>query len=584
MQHFLTGLRWSAGSTAMLAGIVGLFAACNQHPVSYSAAVGAVELIQTTSVDGSTKLDMLWVVDNSGSMCQEQKVLRDNFNQFIDQLDDTSLDFHIGVTTTDMNPDYALEPVAQPGHLQSTPQPVPGFDRSCHTAVDAAGNPIPGDYAPIRGAIEAAVNCMQSPDDSFNSVTNADIECALYNQPQGCQIARAGCGSGTPCTPEDLFPEPSSYRPIPKVLKSSDYKDGASLDIARLQNDFACMSFVGTRGYGIEKGLSAAVEATKPELTGGAVDLATADTAAPNYGLIRQNARFAVVFVTDENDCTHDGTLAEDTACGGDVCEFANKEGTDGPLVDPGVLKEQIMDNLRATKSNEAFGEADVLVASIHGNYNRFNGEVPTDAQCGAEDYQGINPSCATTLGIAYSGDRYERFLTSFPEGQYYPEPNPQNPDANLTGWICNGDFRPALQAIGEFFSSASGGCVTRQIYPCEGASASCPSFPFTGESGTCTARPNSEEFYCNSAIQVRALATSPEGFTNLQESGYCIADSIGTRGIEQGCVIDRGRFTFEACSGGLSGVRLQWTDENQARNALLGSDIQLRYNSVTSQ
>lgn len=583
--RILTGLRWGAGTAALLVASAGLFAACNQHPVSYSAAIGSVEFIQTTSVDGSTKLDMLWVVDNSGSMCQEQATLRNNFELFIEELDNTNLDFHIAVTTTDMNPDYALEPVASPGILQATPQPVPGFDRSCHTAVDENGVAIAGDYQPIRDAIAAAVDCMREPDDSFNGVSNEDIECALYATPMGCSIARAGCGGATPCTPEDLFPDPGSYAPIPKVLRSADYKNGASLDIDSLKADFACMSLVGTRGYGIEKGLSAVVEATKIENTGGALDADGADTTAPNHGLIRPDARFAVVFVTDENDCSHDGSLAEDTACGGDVCEFANKEGAGGPLIEPEVFKDNLMENLRATKNDQTFGEADVLVASIHGNYKRFSGDVPTDAQCGMSDYEGISPSCATNLGIAFSGDRYERFLRAFPQGQYFPEANPANPDSNLTGWICTGDFRPALSAIGQFFSSASGGCITRDIYPCEDSSA-CPAFPFTSQEGTCVLRPNSdpEEYYCDSAVQVRAQATNAEGFANLEGSGYCIEDSIGTVGLEQGCVIDGSRFTFEACSGGVSGIRLQWANENEARNALLNTNIELRYNSVSSQ
>lgn len=585
MHRILTGLRWGAGTAALLVASAGLFAACNQHPVSYSAAIGAVEFIQTTSVDGSTKLDMLWVVDNSGSMCQEQATLRDNFELFIEKLNETNLDFHIGVTTTDMNPDYVLEPVASPGRLQSTPQPVPGFDRSCHTAVDSmTGQPIPGNYAPITSAIAAAVDCMQTPDNSLLNPSNADIECALYATPQGCSIARAGCGGGTACTPEDLFPPAGSYRSIPKVLRSEDYKNGATLDIDRLKADFACMSLVGTRGYGIEKGLSAAVEAIKRDNTGGAVDLVDADAAAPNYGLIRPNARFAVVFVTDENDCSHDGTLREDTACGGDVCEFANKEGIDSPLIAPEVLKDELMANIRDTKGDPGFGEADVLIASIHGNSKRFAGDVPTDAQCGAPEYDGISPSCATALGVAYSGDRYERFLRSFPQGQYFPEANPSNIDSPLTGWICTGDFRPALSAIGEFFSSASGGCITRDIYPCDDSSA-CPAFPFTSQAGTCVDRPNSDpvERYCDSAVQVRAVATTSEGLDNLRNSGYCIDESIGTIGLSMGCVIDSSKFSFEQCSGGVSGIRLNWADENEARNALLGSDIELRYNSISS-
>ncbi len=46
-------------------------------------------------------VDILWVVDNSGSMAQEQEKLRANFRQFIKFLNDNNVDFHIGVVTTD---------------------------------------------------------------------------------------------------------------------------------------------------------------------------------------------------------------------------------------------------------------------------------------------------------------------------------------------------------------------------------------------------------------------------------------------------------------------------------------------------
>ena len=578
MKRNLTGLRMGAGASLALTAVFGLVSACNQHPVTYSSSVGSVEEIVETTVDGAQKLDMLWVVDNSGSMCQEQKALRENFDGFVEELQNTNLDFQLGVTTTDMNGDYALEPIAEPGHLQSTPQPVPGFDPSCHTAVDATGQAIPGDYSPIKAAIEAAVACMANPDNSYLDPSNADIECALYGTPMGCEITRAGCGGSDPCGSEDLFPPTTSYRAIPKVLKSADYMEGGVLDVARLRDDFGCMAFVGTRGYGIEKGLSAAVTAVDPKLTGGLPDAASE---APNNGLIRPKSRFALVFVTDENDCSHDGSLDEATPCGGDVCEFANAESAEGssPLLSPTELHDTLIENLRATKGEENFGEADVLVASIHGNYKRFEGSVPSNADCGAEGYAGIETSCATQLGVAYSGDRYDRFLREFE--QFYPTPSTATPDAPLTGWMCQGDFRPALEAIGEFVTNAATGCITSSIYPCT-SDDQCPDFPYGEGAGSCVSRPNSDEKYCDSALQVRAIANDDAAFQHLQDSGYCIPDSVGTTGLEMGCVIAGDKFSFDACPGEtVSGIRLVWGDSQQARNALLGSDLQMRYNSI---
>ncbi len=397
-------------------------------------------LERTTEAEPTSEVDVLWVIDNSGSMCQEQRMLRENFAEFVDEFGDRALDLQVGVTTTDTREEREFGPVARPGELQATPQPIPGFDPSCHTAVDEMGNPIEGDYSPVRESIRVAVNCMEQPDDSFESVTDAEIECALYNQPGDCSI-EGRCESGT-CSPEDLFPDPGAYRELPRVLRSADYVTDGAIDVEAMQRDFACMSLVGTRGYGIEKGLGAAVAAVSPELTSG-----------PNQGFLRDDARFAVMFVTDENDCTHDGSIDESSSCGGDVCEFWNREDQlGGPLIPVAELKSQLLGNLSVSKGREV-GDREVFVGSIHGGSQRFSGERPTEAQCSASEYAGITPTCATSLGVAFSGDRYERFLLQFPTGNFFPEPDAQT--STVTGWMCRGDFSPAISALGGWLARA---------------------------------------------------------------------------------------------------------------------------------
>lgn len=48
----------------------------------------------------ASKVDILWVVDNSGSMTAEQNKLADRFGQFFKQLQTSLVDYHIGVVTT----------------------------------------------------------------------------------------------------------------------------------------------------------------------------------------------------------------------------------------------------------------------------------------------------------------------------------------------------------------------------------------------------------------------------------------------------------------------------------------------------
>ncbi len=373
-------------------------------------------VVLNNGLPDTDQVDILMVVDNSGSMCQEQAQLRDGARAMFARLVDDGIDFQVGITTTDTNPDYPLEPVARPGALQSTPQPLPGFDRSCHGS---------GSFAPLRAMLENAVGCMTNPDESYLSISDADIECALYNSPQGCSIASAGCSGD--CTAEDIFPDPSEYRALPLVLRSADYGG----DIDRLVDDFACASMVGTRGYGIERGLEAAVLAVSPNLTNGT-----------NAGFLRETSKFAVVFVTDENDCSHDGSLDETTPCGGDVCEFQNRvSATDSALREPSDLAAELIANLSSSKGVDVSG-SDVMVASLAGRPARYDGPQITAEQCSSADYEGISPSCETALGSAYSSDRYARFMAPFPEQNQLTDPD--------TGWLCTGSISEPLVAIAD--------------------------------------------------------------------------------------------------------------------------------------
>ncbi len=53
----------------------------------------------------SKKLDIVWVIDNSGSMSDEQAQLGSNFNVFINEFVAKNVDFRMGITTTDCSSD-----------------------------------------------------------------------------------------------------------------------------------------------------------------------------------------------------------------------------------------------------------------------------------------------------------------------------------------------------------------------------------------------------------------------------------------------------------------------------------------------
>ena len=51
--------------------------------------------------NASASIDVLWVVDNSDSMDEEQNALGFNFIEFINELTASQVDYHIGVISTD---------------------------------------------------------------------------------------------------------------------------------------------------------------------------------------------------------------------------------------------------------------------------------------------------------------------------------------------------------------------------------------------------------------------------------------------------------------------------------------------------
>lgn len=51
----------------------------------------------------SNEVDILWIVDNSVSMVQEQTAVANGAQQFVSHLEETGMDFHLGVVTSDLD-------------------------------------------------------------------------------------------------------------------------------------------------------------------------------------------------------------------------------------------------------------------------------------------------------------------------------------------------------------------------------------------------------------------------------------------------------------------------------------------------
>lgn len=87
-------------SMTALAMMAALSVGCNKSVDSFSLLEDQASFKQTSAY-AAKKIDVLWVVDNSGSMDTSQTNLANNFASFIARFNQKGLDFHMAVVTTD---------------------------------------------------------------------------------------------------------------------------------------------------------------------------------------------------------------------------------------------------------------------------------------------------------------------------------------------------------------------------------------------------------------------------------------------------------------------------------------------------
>jgi hypothetical protein len=308
------------GPTLLLAALAATVAlprcACDTVPAD------AVERCNVSQVfAGRVKTDILFVIDDSGSMSEEQANLSANLGAFIDQLAAAPIqdDYQIGVTTTDVD-EYG--------------------GSTAFTTGPSGGVPYP------RGAIVAVV--------------------------------QNGAGVGTP---GDLVYDAAAY--------AATNGWGGQRFLARgsptLVQDFKANVLVGTAGAGKEQPFRAARLALTDRIQDGT-----------NAGFLRPGARLAVVFISDEDDCsdTPPRDISTNSGAGNAECHTLDVKQT---LLDP-------VADFAAFLQGPIEGEArDTIVAGIVG-------VAPTtlDPACATPAVCGSPPAeCTSCCATAY--DRAER-------------------------------------------------------------------------------------------------------------------------------------------------------------------------------
>lgn len=193
-------------------------------------------------------VDILFVIDNSGSMAEEQSRLAANAAAFFDVLDapDVRADYRIGFTTTD------------------------------------AGNPRCAATTPENGGLTLK-SCVDRVAEGEFMTFDGDVSSACTDF---CNIS----GLTTKPTPIDQDDSPAPRMWIERTGGATNLVG----DIDTLAA-FQCLAPQGVVGCGFESHLEAMYKA---------LAASNDKNSATNYGFTRQQSLLSLVFVTDETDCS----------------------------------------------------------------------------------------------------------------------------------------------------------------------------------------------------------------------------------------------------------------------------------------
>ncbi len=364
---------------------------CTSREVAFVNPTPSLQADILLPVNLNRNLDILWVIDNSGSMEAEQASLVANFPSFINVLESIQgglPDLHMGIATTDIGAGgFACSGEGDAGILWVED----GTSSSCNgVSVNAGANYL---------------SDILDPNDP--GMTN--------------RIRNYTAGSGG------------------------------------LADAFSCYATRGTSGCGFEQPLEAMRRAlTEP------TNIATSSTP----GFLRQEAFLAVIFITDEDDCSaSDGNLFSDVAAKGGlsnhncfehgvICEpdspLQNGEKTNCRSREDSAFLYPVAEYaefLKGLKDNDN----QIIVAGIQGEPFNANGDPNVTVISGVDDrgtpgkdLEKLCPDANDNRAGADPGFRMAEFLGKFPQRSSLQS-------------ICESDLSGALDQIADLLTLAIG-------------------------------------------------------------------------------------------------------------------------------
>jgi len=388
-------------------------------------------------------IDIVFVIDTSLSMADEQLILQGNFPNLVRVLKDISgglPNLHIGTISPDLGTSpYNIPGCERPGGDQG--RFMKGPNNSCTNPVNQT---FVVDVEPRGCTIQKNIVPGQTTSCGAHDCTQANCEEAAFTGLDGIATEPAGL---TFAVDENGCPRCRNYT-------------GQTLEEV-----FSCMATLGTNGCGMEQQLEA-------------INQAVTDTSGNNSGFLRYSAYLAIFVISDEDDCS--AKQAELFNPQGDINSTLGTL-TSFRCTEFGVVCDQpwerVMPQGQLTYSNCAPREADdpknmlypisrytdtlsqlkdssmIIVGAITGPYTN-------QVTVGLHNQNPkLQPSCGSLSEGADPAVRLKAFVTSFISEE-------EDMQWAFTS-ICASDFSPALVGLGEKLRVS--------------VAAECPPFPIMG-------------------------------------------------------------------------------------------------------
>jgi hypothetical protein len=394
---------------------------CLEHPLKPVELEKGQEQEDQLQLTVNKDVDILFVIDNSGSMGEEQAILGANFPAFIDVLEaeDVKANYRIGVTTSDNGNQWCPPAQTNPtaGRLVLS---------SCR---DRINDFLFGNDVDVR-------------DLACNDICDETLDLTI--QP----------------TITDFDPDPKPRKWLENIEGAKNIPDATPMDEA-----FACFGPQGVNGCGFEAQLESMYLALTRAQT----------TDEESYGFLRASAILAIVHVTDEADCSHNkayssifdadggktfwsdpdaafptsavcwdaGVECEGDPSGYTACNAVNKD-VDGNLNVPdseAVLHpmSRYIGLVRGLEEEKQVLNASqevimALIGGVRSDGQVFYSDVDNTDPVFQNDF-GIGPGCVSPVGgEAVPPVRLRDLVNEFSPGNMFS--------------ICDEDYRPALEAI----------------------------------------------------------------------------------------------------------------------------------------